>query len=190
MPVNLAPYWLHQTVLDGRPIGGLARAFVRHHLAGHRMFHLVDLVSLVAVRFTTSPDNSFVGNGDVLTLSLSQRDAVVVLRVDDTASIASKAERTAAAVDESIGSGVFGLLTLQWGVRRIAKEARGLWATFDAHRHKQHVVATVEDGMPFPAPRAPWHDVDGHGPLGIPPGRRQSPRLESRGAGDSRNRAR
>lgn len=151
-----APCWSHQTVLDGQPIAAVARAFVRHHLTAHRMFHLVDLVSVVTVKLTSN--DTFVRSDQVLTLSLSQTDAVVLLRLDETSIEAHPEAAWGPAVDESIGTGVFGLLTLQWGVRRIANEATGLWATFDAHRHKQHAVATLEDSMASTQDRLPWHD--------------------------------
>lgn len=134
--INSAPSWLHQTVLDGQPVAGLARAFVRHHLAEHRLFHLVDLVGLVAIRFTT--DDSLGGRRRVVTMSLSQTDDVVFLRVDEAATFSGSDGATV--VDESIGSGVFGLLTLQWGVSRTTSETTGLWASFDAHKHKPRVT--------------------------------------------------
>jgi hypothetical protein len=143
LTVNASPFWSHQTVLDGQPVGGLARAFVRHHLAAHRLFHLVDLVSLVAVRLTT--DGSLARDGRVMMLTLSQTDAVVLLRVDDASPVCSAEEVSASAVDESVGSGLFGILTLQWGVRRVADEAKGLWASFDAHRHNHGAVAALDD---------------------------------------------
>ena len=152
--VNDAPSWSHQTVLDGQPIGSLARGFVRHHLAAHRLFHLVDIVSLVTVRLAT---DSFARRSQVVALSLSQTDHVVLLRMDDASLVSGTVETSPATVDESIGTGVFGLLTLQWGVSRIADEARGLWASFDAHRHKQHAVATYEDSVPFTEDRSLGH---------------------------------
>ncbi len=152
--VNAAPYWSHQTVLDGQPIGSLARAVVRRHLAAHRLFHLVDIVSLVTVRLAT---DSFARRSQVVALSLSQTDHVVLLRMDDASLAAAAEETSAGTVDESIGAGVFGLLTLQWGVSRIADEARGLWASFVAHRHKQHAVATFEDSVPFTEDRPLGH---------------------------------
>ena len=159
LQVNATPYWSHQTVLDRQPVGSLARAFVRHHLAAHRLFHLVDIVSLVTVKLTGI--GSFARDSP-LTLSLSQTDAVVLLRIDDT-SLTAQAEGTPV-VDESIGTGVFGLLTLQWGVSRIADEAKGLWATFDAHRHKQHAVATIEDGTTSTEDRLAGNDAHEAGP--------------------------
>ena len=159
LPVDLAPFWFHQTVLDGQPIAVLARAFVRHHLAAHRMFHLMDLVSLVAVRLSGSA--ALEHRGQIRTLSLSQTDAVVLLRVDDSERAARAEKASMAPVDECVGTGVFGLLTLQWGVSRIGDEAQGWWATFDAHRHKQHAVATLEDSVPFTADRLPGHNGGG-----------------------------
>ncbi len=156
--VNATPSWSHRTVLDGQPIAGLARAYVRHHLAAHRMFHLVDLVSLVTVRLAT---DSFARRSQVVALSLSQTDHLVLLRMDDASLTPGAEETSAATVDESIGTGVFGLLTLQWGVSRIADEARGLWATFDAHRHKQHAVAASEGSVLFTADRPPGHNGGG-----------------------------
>jgi hypothetical protein len=155
--------WSHQTVLDGHPVAGLARAFVRRHLVAHRMFHLVDLVSLVTVKLSAE---SLALHAKVVTLSLSQTDDVVLLRFIDGSLASETVEMSNAAIDEGIGSGVFGLLTLQWGVSRVADEPRGLWATFDAHRHKQQTVTTLEALMlPFPqagAPQGTTGAVPGH----------------------------
>jgi hypothetical protein len=142
-----APVWSYQTILDGQPIGELAREFARHHLAAHRLYHLLDIVGLVAGRLTGS--DAFAYRGSVLTLSLSQTDAVVLVRLDDRspAALDAQAPPIPAVEDESVGTGVYGLLTLQWGVSRVSDEAKGLWVSFDAHRHKQHADASMEEGI-------------------------------------------
>lgn len=142
--------WSHRTVLDCRPPGALAEAAVRHYLVAHRHFHVVDVVSMAAVKLAS---HAVLDNGAPLTLTLSEVDAVVVLRVDNSS--ASWAATQAAPVPySSCGSVDVGLLTLRWGVSSQGDAVTGLWATVDARRHRDALL-TIADTMSFAEGLAP-----------------------------------
>lgn len=180
---HTAPEWAHDVVLDARPPSTYARAFVRHHLVAHRLFHLVDVVGMVAVRLT---GDGLLRSRAPLAMSLSRIDSLVALRVGD-ASDQWAPHFSAGAVDAAYGAGVMGVLTLQWGVSHRDAEPIGLWATFDA-RHYRQALETMQGEISFagtPVLVGTDDRLDRSGELG----RRQSPRSSRQlFGGDSQSR--
>jgi hypothetical protein len=121
-----SPEWVHETVLDSEPPTALARAFVRQHLAGHRLFHLVDTVGAVAVSLTSDRSTR---TREPLTLTLSKTGTVVSLTVEDTSGQWAATEAPAEAGDPEYGANRVGLVILHWGVTRHDDEAH--WVVGD-----------------------------------------------------------
>lgn len=144
------PEWSHETVLDCYPPNALARAFVSHHLVAHRLFHLVDAASVVAIKLVS---DAVMRTNAALTLTLAKADDVVLLSVEARPSERAKTAAVPAVVEPSFGSRIVRLLSLQWGVIHEAGAVKARWATFDA-RHR-HARATVQDSMAVPRQAGP-----------------------------------
>jgi hypothetical protein len=124
--------WWHRTVLQSETSIAYARAFVSHHLVRHRMFHLVDIASVVAGGFASE---CFGRAHAPLTLSLSEAASQVTLKVGGGPGAAASFENPLDALEGTYGPRAIGLLSTAWGVSRAGEEAVGLWADFDARRH-------------------------------------------------------
>jgi hypothetical protein len=130
--------WSHEIVLNTEPPVALARLFVCHHLIGNGIFHLVDVVRVVAGEFAV---NAVLRANPPLTLSLSRVQRLVRLRIDTGSSEGPVTDRPLDGYG-AYGSRVVGLLSTDAGVRCTGDDVVGLWATFDARRH-QHAVTSV-----------------------------------------------
>jgi hypothetical protein len=134
---DAAVEWLHETVLRFDPPHAFARAFAQHHLLEHRLFHLVDVVRVVAGELAAQP---VVGRLGLVRMMLAKYGPLVVLRV--VAGSTTITDPPHAGRDAGCGSGAVGLLSLEWGVSVGDDGISGLWATFDTERH-QHAVRDV-----------------------------------------------
>ena len=122
--------WCHEcTFVQDRRSPARARAFVVHHLSEHRLHDLVEPVRLIASELAT---NAVVHARTAFTVTLSQRDNVVTLGVED--------EQPAQALtvpvwpdllgDDGRGLKIVDQVSDKWGVSTDPRGGKLVWASF------------------------------------------------------------
>lgn len=138
------PEWAHETVIRGGSPRAMARAFVctTLGLGGHGLFHLVDLVQLVACELAANKTR----RAAPVTMRMSKTGDVVRLEVHEAPSLTPAPVMSGPAGEAWHGSRFIELLSLQWGSTSAA-ETTILWVTFDARptRHATHTARRASD---------------------------------------------
>jgi hypothetical protein len=131
--------WSHEIVLNTEPPVALARFFVCHHLVGHGLFHLVDVVRVTAGEFAV---NAVMRANPPLTLSLalSRVRRLVLLRIDAGSGEGPVTDRPLDDRDP-VGSRAVGLLSTDAGLRFAGDDVVGMWATFDTRRRRHALTS-------------------------------------------------
>ena len=122
--------WSHDLELAVQPVSAsVARDFVRHHLAAHRLAHLTDDVTLVVSALAT---NAMTHAQTPFRVSLQVLEQTLLLTVED-------GSRTgpvpiAARVLDTSGRGltIVALLSRSWGADAHPDGGKSVWAEFDA----------------------------------------------------------
>lgn len=140
--------WSHTAIIRGDQPRAMARAFVctTLGLSGHRLFHLVDIVQMVACELAA---NASVRARSPVTMILSRTGDVIRL-VTQGASAPEADSRDRAA--DAYGSRLIQLLSLQWG--SFSEHGNdGVWVTFDASQ--QNAAHSARRISNFTRGRAP-----------------------------------
>ena len=135
--------WSRDIILNGEPSIALARSFVCQQLVQHRLYHLVDVARVVAGEFAAY---GALYADPPLTLTVSKMPPWVLLRVDIGSDEGRVTARPLDAWDSTRRSRVVDRLSVDWGARCERDTVVGLWATFDARRHR-HAIDKVGRAM-------------------------------------------
>jgi anti-sigma regulatory factor (Ser/Thr protein kinase) len=129
--------WSHELWLAADPrSAGAVRAFVSQHLYGHERPHLLEPVRLVSSELAT---NALVHAGAAFVVTLLERDATVVLTVEDDRTDALPNLETAPVTAEG-GRGLWlvDVLSDDWGISTDRRGFKGVWASFATGEEHAH----------------------------------------------------
>ena len=134
--------WSHETSIRREQPKAMARAFVGTTLGlgGHGLFHLVDIVQLVACELAA---NATAHAHPPVTMTLSKTGEVIRLVAHGPSAPEPDSPNGAA---DAYGSRLIQLLSLQWG--SFSEHGNdGVWVTFDAcpHENAAHSVRRISN---------------------------------------------
>jgi anti-sigma regulatory factor (Ser/Thr protein kinase) len=123
------PDWFHETNLSSDPKSPAhVRAFVVQHLGEHRLQHLVEPVRLIASELAT---NAVVHAQTEFTVTLSERDNVVTLSVEDKQPTHAPSPRPPEVLaEDGHGLRIVDRMSERWGVSTDPRGAKLVWASF------------------------------------------------------------